>query len=391
MSTSVESSGQSSQRSSGQDEYLGDNEPLLHSDSATVDAKDVEGETMPGKASHRQQLSWGSAYVIITSRMLGSGIWAVPGVVARSAGSIGLSLCVWLLGALIALCGSAVLLEYGCMLTYSGGDKVYLEFTYRRPRYLVPTIVATKAILQAFTANNCILFREYLVHGLSIAPTPLAQKVSALGLLFSIVGLHGFFPKLGILVQNTLGWLKLGLILFTMAIGVFFATLRPHAPSPSLPYVHSIYAWDTIWTGSNWSLEVVALTLFQVQYAYAGIENANNVLSKVRDPIAMLKRIVPLSLVSICILYLFLNVSVFLVLPMDEIKQNGEMAAAHFFTRILGDGGGASVLPLLIAIAVAGNVMVSIFGLSRVNQEIARSGLFPLRFASSRPCNAPLG
>lgn len=40
-------------------------------------------------------------------------IFATPSVILRSAGSVGMALTMWLLGAVVAATGSAVYLEYG--------------------------------------------------------------------------------------------------------------------------------------------------------------------------------------------------------------------------------------------------------------------------------------
>lgn len=56
------------------------------------------------------------------------------------------------------------------MLPRSGGEKVYLEFIYDRPRFLASTIVAVQAMLLGFTASNCI------VGNLRQATTPIGAK-----------------------------------------------------------------------------------------------------------------------------------------------------------------------------------------------------------------------
>ena len=64
-----------------------------------------------------------------------------------------------------------------------------------------------------------------------------------------------------------------------------------------------------------------------------------------------------------------------------------------FFERVLGQGIGSTVLPVLIGLSAAGNVMVTTFAQARINQEIARQGFFPFAhiLSSSRPFNTPLG
>jgi amino acid permease len=83
----------------------------------------IEDDVLPETSTLGRTISWPSAYIIVISRVIGSGIFATPGVIFKSVGSVGLSLSLWVLGAVIAACGLAVTLEYGCMLPRSGGEK----------------------------------------------------------------------------------------------------------------------------------------------------------------------------------------------------------------------------------------------------------------------------
>jgi len=82
----------------------------------------LEDDVLPETAVVGRTLHWSSAFIIIISRVIGSGIFATPGAIASSVGSIGLSLTLWVVGAAISWCGLAVGLEYGCMLPRSGGE-----------------------------------------------------------------------------------------------------------------------------------------------------------------------------------------------------------------------------------------------------------------------------
>ena len=82
----------------------------------------VEDDVLPETAVVGRTLHWSSAFIIIISRVIGSGIFATPGAITSSVGSIGLSLTLWVVGAAISWCGLAVGLEYGCMLPRSGGS-----------------------------------------------------------------------------------------------------------------------------------------------------------------------------------------------------------------------------------------------------------------------------
>ena len=124
-----------------------DQEPLLHneyasdSSSSTYDSisrvsideegaagdkhlshdRSVENDVLPETAVLGRNLGWGSAYILIMSRVIGSGIFATPGAIVQSVGSIGLTLLLWVAGAMTAWIGLAISLEYGCMLPRSGG------------------------------------------------------------------------------------------------------------------------------------------------------------------------------------------------------------------------------------------------------------------------------
>lgn len=43
------------------------------------------------------------------------------------------------------------------MYPRSGGEKVYLEAAYPRPKYLATVVFAANAILLGFTASGCIV------------------------------------------------------------------------------------------------------------------------------------------------------------------------------------------------------------------------------------------
>ncbi|RAK80176.1 putative methionine permease [Aspergillus fijiensis CBS 313.89] len=373
-------------------------QPLLGISSTPVfpdEVPDPESAARPATNSPKT-LTWTSAYILVISRVIGSGIFATPGSIVKSAGSVGLSLLIWGVGTVLAACGLAVSLEYGCMLPRSGGDKVYLEYTYPRPRFLASTLIAVQAVLLGFTASNCIVFAKYTFFAFNVEPTELQHKVLALGLITFVTIMHGFFLRTGIWVQNVLGWLKIFLVGAISLTGIWVILVRP--PSETDASVGdergSVFSsWDSLWEDSNWSWNLLSTSLFKVIYSYAGLSNLNNVMNEVRDPVRTLKTVCPAALLTAGALYFLANVSYFLVVPIEEIKNSGELVAALLFERLFGNQIGRTLLPLAIAISAAGNVMVVTFALARVNQEIARQGFLPWSkvLSSSRPFGAPLG
>jgi amino acid transporter len=330
--------------------------------SNAIPSRATEEHVLPETATYGRNLGWSGAYILVISRVIGSGIFATPGSITKSVGSIGLSLLLWVAGAVLAACGLSISLEYGCMLPRSGGEKVYLEFTYRHPRFLASTLVAVQAVLLGFTASNCIIFGRYTIYALGYDTTEFSQKALAVGLLTVITVIHGLHVKTGIVIQNALGWIKVFLVVFMILSGFYvlaFHTGDAAQPSPGA----GAFTWNVLWEESNWGWGVVSTALFKVLYSYAGLANVNNVLNEVKNPVRTLKSVGPVALITVCFFYLLVNIAYFLVIPLDEIKGSGELVAALFFERVFGNGFGKTILPLAIAISAAGNVMVVTFSL----------------------------
>ena len=328
---------------------------------ASSDARSIELETIPETATVGRNLSWTSAYMLTISRVVGSGIFATPGNIYKTVGSVGLTLTIWIVGATVAACGMAISLELGCMLPRSGGHKVYLEFMYRRPRFLASTLVAVQAVVLGFSASNCIVFGEYMLAAFDIEATAFRQRTLAVGLLTVVTVIHGCFLKTGIWIQNALAWVKLGLMAFMAILGVV-ALFLPHTSSRANAQALSV---PRLFEGSNWELVALSTAFFKVVYSFAGYDNVNNVLNEVKDPVRTLKTMAPTALLTVAVFYLMINIAYFIVVPLDEIKNSGELIAALFFEKIFGASVGSTILPILVAVSGAGNVMVVTFALVR--------------------------
>ena len=147
-----------------------------------------EFSTLPETATFGRNLTWTSTYMLTVSRIIGSGIFATPGISYRSVGRDGLAVKVWIVGALIAGCGLAVTLEFGCMLPRCGGTKIYLEPMYRYPQFFASTLVAIQAVVFRITASNCTVLGEYVLVALDmdVKATAVAQLNVTVGPLTAV-------------------------------------------------------------------------------------------------------------------------------------------------------------------------------------------------------------
>ncbi|RMZ80624.1 hypothetical protein DV738_g2585, partial [Chaetothyriales sp. CBS 135597] len=359
--------------------------PLLEqrNDSTLKPEHTIDNDVLPEMSTLGRNIGPAGAYILVISRVIGSGIFAMPGAVVQGVGSPGLALLLWIVGALVAWAGLVIDMEYGCMLPRSGGSKVYLEYTYRHPRFLASTLVAIHSVLMGFTAANCIVFAKYIVYAFDMEPTEKSTKLLAIALLTTLTVIHGCFYKTGIWIQNALGWMKMVLIIFTILSGLFVVLWRPSTAA-------GLHTWNHLWDDSHWEWNTLSVAFFKCLYSYAGLGNINNVLNEVKNPIRTVKYVGPVALLTACLMYMLINVAYLSVVPLEEIHKSRELIAALFFRRL---GFGQSFLPIAIALSAAGNVMVVMFSSARIKQEIARSGFLPWAnlLASNKPFNAPLG
>src|ERR1700710_2129991 len=102
--------------------------------------------------------------------MIGVGIFSIPSSIYSSVGSVGMCLLLWCIGAIISFCGLKVYIDLGSALPYSGGEKVYLERIFRRPRMLSTCMFMAFAITLGFSTPNCIVLGEYVLYALGYEP-----------------------------------------------------------------------------------------------------------------------------------------------------------------------------------------------------------------------------
>lgn len=103
-----------------------------------------------------------------------------------------------------------------------------------------------------------------------------------------------------------------------------------------------------------------------------------------------MKKVGPISLIIVFVLYVLANVAYFAAVPAAEIRESGELAAALFFEAVFGTKA-AKGLPALIAVSAAGNIMAVIIGATRQIRECARQGVIPWPhvWASTKPFGTP--
>ncbi|KAK6350956.1 hypothetical protein TWF718_004136 [Orbilia javanica] len=358
-----------------------------------------------------RKLGYVSTALLIVNRIIGSGIFATVDQIVRSTDSTGTALFFWIVGGVVSLL-LFVYLEFGLALPRSGGEKIYLERIIAKPRYFATCLFAFQFVTSQVTAANVVLFTQYMFLASNGEGRLTAQLwLRALTGFFVITGIcliHAFLPRLGIHLGNFLGSFKV-IILMVIVCAGFAVLANPDgvldSRQPSGNYRHFDGVWNAttvrtppevrsmISCGGNANNAPVALA--QVIFAYTGWENANYVLSEVKNPTKTLKWSAPIAVSLVSILYILANIAYFAALTkQDMIQGTANAVAVTFFQRMrVADGFANIAVPVFIGLSALGNVFAASFAFSRAKQELAKEGVLPWSkfFASDWPRQAPSG
>ncbi|CDO71026.1 hypothetical protein BN946_scf184844.g30 [Trametes cinnabarina] len=326
------------------------------------DAAALDPDLNPGGLSFEEDLS-----TVSVGRIIGTGIFSTPSSILGSVGSVGASLVLWVLGSILSACGLFIWLEFGTMFPRSGGEKVYLEAVYKKPKHLSTYIYASYSILLGLTAPGCIVFASNILQAAGHEATRWNTRGIAVGTITFVVLLHGLTPRLGVFIMNGLSVFKILVLLFVVVTG-WVVLAGKTAVKDSQANFRNAFA------GSSSSSNDYATAMFKVIYSYAGWSNVNYVLNNVKDPIRTLKIAGPLGLGICAVLYLLANVAYFAAATKEEILDSGVTVASLFFSKVFGRKA-VQALTVFVALSALGNVFSVTFVLARINQELAKEGL----------------
>lgn len=292
-------------------------------------------------------------------------------------------------------------------------------------------------VLFAISTAGSISFSSYMI--LANDPdnrTPDAWVIRGVAItaLTGVCLIHAFTPRLGIWLSNGLGAFKL--VLLSLVVFTGFAALAGRMEKPSPGNFKSFHGEGTLRDDKGNSpagaAAGYALALLQVLYAYSGWENANYVLTEVRNAPTTLKRAAPIAISIVTVLYVLANIAYVSWFSRMEVEVRGAwlilcLVCGHEQkgnVRVGSRGGGGllpkckspkpipgsvstnttnqvmgkttfvtKALPVFVGMSALGNVFAQSFAMPRVKQELAKEGVLPFsRFwASDWPFNAPSG
>ncbi|KAF2272400.1 uncharacterized protein EI97DRAFT_445851 [Westerdykella ornata] len=320
----------------------------------------------------RHPLGLFSVVAIILQQMIGTGIFRTPWTLMQVTGSVGITLIFWFVGAITAMAGAVLYIEFGVSLprhlidgrvepvVRNGGDLNYVSYLIKRPKFLVLCIYGLNYIFLASSAANALSFGDDVMGG-SGTDRPAGKDAAARGLAMVVVTLacmlHAFTRRGGIILNNIVVVVKV-LILCAfpvMAICVLAGvTDTNHAaenmrPSNAFANVHS-------------NVDGYVQGTLAILYAYNGYNQANYVLCEISRPRKTLVR----------------GIVIAMIVVSKEQQLTTPDIALQFLINIFGRTRAPKLLAFFTTVNSLGNIIGMTFAASRVKQEIAKEGVIPL-------------
>ncbi|KAF3930360.1 hypothetical protein ABW19_dt0203560 [Dactylella cylindrospora] len=345
------------------------------------------------------KLGYISVFCLIVNRMIGTGIFEQPSTILAGSGSPGASLLLWALGAIIAFSGLMVHIEYGLTIPRypdrssggwvciprSGGEKNYFEFLFRKQKLLPVCIYGVIFVFLGNTAGNSIVFADYFMRmcgNQNPSATPWIMKLVAVGVISFACFMHSIWRKGGIYMLNILAIIKVFILWTIIVLGYVARAGHFESVNELNPPSWSSFETENAFHGRTTGIYGWAIAILGVLYAFGGYENANYVLSEIKNPRKVFPRATITAVVFTSITYILTIVSYYIVVPAEEMfpDANGKVSkpVLLFFGQLFSDTPGVQQgVSALVALSSFGNLMTVTFVASRVKQEIAKEGILP--------------
>ena len=311
-----------------------------------------------------RRIGLGDATAILVGTVIGTGIFVVPGSIARDVPSTGAILALWTVTGLLTLCGALACAELGAMMPSTGGQYIYLREAYG-PLCAFLCGWAFLLIVQSGTiAAKAAGFAIYLSY---LAPVgPLWSRAAAIGMIVILTFINYRGVKLGTTVQNIFTVLKLA-GLAAVIIAAFGGAASSHPDNAAAPM-----RW------SNIGIATIACL-----YGYEGWNKITFIAGEILDPERNLKRTLVAGIGIVIGVYLLANLAYMRVLSLHEIAAT-ERVSAVVAERAMGPAG-ATLVAITILLSIFGSNNGSMITSPRVYFAMAGDGVFFRIFATVHP------
>lgn len=277
----------------------------------------------------RRTLSVWDATMITVGIVIGAGIFQTPATVAGIAGSVSLTIAVWIAGGVLSLIGALTYAELTTTYPSAGGDYTFLTRAYGKHVSFLFAWARSTVIVTGSIALLGYILGDYLTRLHSLGTY--SSSIYAAAAIVLLTGINLIGLKSSARMQNVLTLIEIGGVLLVAVAALTIGSSEPAVPPAST------------------EAGAVGLALVFVLLTYGGWNEAAYVSAEVRGGPGAMVRTLVLSILSITLIYVFFVSAILHGLGWEALKAS-EAVGIQVMELAFGPAG-AQVIGVIVAVA----------------------------------------
>ena len=291
----------------------------------------------------KKEIGFFGAFSTVVGVVIGSGVFFKAAVIYKTTGSVSLGLLAWVLAGIISICAGLTTAELAASMPETGGMIIWVERAYGKTVsyllgwaqaviYYPASIAAAAAIFATQFLNLFQIDKKYSIFIGACAAT-------------TVAGLNLLGSKASGRIQTIATICKLIPIISIIIFGLL-------QPNPTTIMLFPSSTSNT--TVESSALAALGAAMLAAMYGYDGWSNVGTIAGEMKNPKKDLPRAILYGLLVITTIYLLINVSYLLTMPMEQIAGNGNVPN-DVATKLFGPNGG-KIITIGIMISVYGTM-----------------------------------
>ncbi|KAI3641329.1 hypothetical protein MIR68_000459 [Amoeboaphelidium protococcarum] len=350
----------------------------------------VDGDTASQNLSIHEDLKVGkikafTAVSMIVGMMIGGGIFSAPSVIVKDIKNLTVVLFIWLSAGLVSTFGALIYAELGTMMTKSGGEQTYLQQTYG------PMLAAVFSWMSCFVgkpSSFAIIVIVFANYAYPISQSPNGSQVDATynelrdiwvrrliaALLAVFLALMNMKSNFGLRLQNISTAFKVVCIIVLLIQALIFGV------TGRFQVLSDNFQSTTISNAADYTLTpyTIVMALYQAFWSFDGWNSVNFVAAEVDNPSRNIPLAIGVSVPTVTLIYLCLNLAYFTVIPVEQIIGTStiglEFGSSFPFGRIF--------VTICVCVSTLSSANASLYTGARLAEAAADEQLLPRYFAS---------
>ncbi|XP_067662763.1 large neutral amino acids transporter small subunit 2-like isoform X1 [Haliotis asinina] len=345
-------------------EALNDSSIPLKQENGDGKPASTEAEGDAGGVKLQQKITLLNGVTVIVGSIIGSGIFVSPKGVVEGAGSVGLSLIVWILCGLFSMVGAYCYAELGTSIVRSGADYAYIFEAFGPFLAFLRLWVECMIVRPCSQAIVALTFAYYVIEPLfpDCDQPGTAVRLLAVVCILVLTFVNCYDVKWATRVQDVFTYAKV-LALVLIVITGFVQLGRGQFDSFKNPFENT-----------EPDIGKISLAFYSGLFAYNGWNYLNFVIEELKDPYKNLPKAIWISIILVTVIYTLTNVAYFTTVSREEIV-GGAAVAVMFSKRLYGFMWW--IMPIFVSLSTFGGVNGILFTTSRLFYVGGREGHMP--------------